>query len=70
MTSQLAVAALHNALALRGAVGTVVHSDRGSQGGFNRSSQHLDGGGAEVGDCGLEQDDEGCAGWTTPAVAC
>jgi putative transposase len=31
MTSQLAVAALHNALALRGAVGTIVHSDRGSQ---------------------------------------
>jgi putative transposase len=31
MTSALAVAALHNALALRGAVGTVVHSDRGSQ---------------------------------------
>jgi putative transposase len=31
MTSSLAVAALHNALALRGAVGTIVHSDRGSQ---------------------------------------
>jgi putative transposase len=31
MTSALAVAALRNALALRGAVGTVVHSDRGSQ---------------------------------------
>jgi putative transposase len=31
MTSQLAVAALHNALALRGAVDTIVHSDRGSQ---------------------------------------
>jgi transposase InsO family protein len=31
MTSQLAVAALHNALALRGAIGTIVHSDRGSQ---------------------------------------
>jgi transposase InsO family protein len=31
MTSALAVAALQMALALRGAVGTVVHSDRGSQ---------------------------------------
>ena len=31
MTSQLAVNALRNAVALRGAVGTVVHSDRGSQ---------------------------------------
>jgi transposase InsO family protein len=31
MTSQLAVAAFRNALALRGAVGTIVHSDRGSQ---------------------------------------
>ena len=46
------------------------HSDAGSQGGFNRSSQHLDGGGVEVGYCRLEQDDEGCAGWTAPAVAC
>ena len=31
MTSDLAVAALRNALALRGPVDTVVHSDRGSQ---------------------------------------
>jgi transposase InsO family protein len=31
MTADLAVNALNNALALRGAVGTVVHSDRGSQ---------------------------------------
>jgi putative transposase len=31
MTAELAVNALHNALALRGIVGTVVHSDRGSQ---------------------------------------
>jgi putative transposase len=31
MTAQLAVNALHNALALRGPVGTIVHSDRGSQ---------------------------------------
>jgi putative transposase len=31
MTAELAVNALRNALALRGVVGTVVHSDRGSQ---------------------------------------
>lgn len=42
MTSQLAVDALANAVALRRPAGTVVHSDRGSQGGFNRSSQHLE----------------------------
>jgi putative transposase len=45
MTSDLAVDALNNALALRGAVGAIVHSDRGSQGGFKRSSQHLERGG-------------------------
>jgi len=42
MTSQLAVDALRNAVALRRPADTVVHSDRGSQGGFNWSSQHLD----------------------------
>jgi putative transposase len=42
MTASLAVAALRNAIALRGPAGTIVHSDRGSQGGFNWSSQHLD----------------------------
>ncbi len=31
MTAALAVSALANAIALRGSVGTVVHSDRGSQ---------------------------------------
>jgi putative transposase len=41
MTSQLAVNALGNAVALRGPVAAIVHSDRGSQGGLNRSSQHL-----------------------------
>jgi transposase InsO family protein len=41
MTSKLAVNALRNALALRGGGDTIVHSDRGSQGGFIWSSQHL-----------------------------
>ena len=47
MTAELAVNALRNALALRGVVETVVHSDRGSQGGLNRSSQHLEDGGCD-----------------------
>ncbi len=45
MTRHLAVAALNDAVARRGrdAVrGCIVHSDRGSQGGFNWLSQHLD----------------------------
>ena len=47
MTSQLAVTALNSAVARRQAdgvdvAGCIVHSDRGSQGEFNRSSQHLD----------------------------
>src|SRR6185437_825341 len=47
MTAGLAVSALRNAIALRSPAGTVVvHSDRGSQGGFNRSSQHLGHGGS------------------------
>lgn len=41
MKSSLAVAALDHAVALRSPVATIVHSDRGSQGGFNWSSQHL-----------------------------
>jgi putative transposase len=41
MKSRLATQALANAVARRGAVaGCVLHSDRGSQGGFNWSSQH------------------------------
>jgi len=42
MTSELAVTALQNAIALRSPAGTIVHSDRGGQGGFKWSSQHLD----------------------------
>jgi len=47
MKSSLAVAALANAVTTRAPVATIVHSDRGSQGGFNWSSQHLDDGGVD-----------------------
>jgi putative transposase len=41
MKAALAVSALNNAVSLRGRpAGTVFHSDRGCQGGFNRWSQH------------------------------
>ncbi|HVY08822.1 MAG TPA: IS3 family transposase [Mycobacteriales bacterium] len=70
MKSSLAASAIRNAIALRSPQGAILHSDRGSQGGFNQSSQHLDGGGVDVGDRGLEQDGEGCAGCSAPAVAC
>jgi hypothetical protein len=53
MKAALAVTALRNAVALRSpAPGLVVHSDRGSQGEFNRSSQHLDHGGVRWDDPG------------------
>ena len=42
MTAQLAVTAMRTAVARRQPTGVVVvHSDRGAQGGLNRSSQHL-----------------------------
>ena len=48
MTAGLAVAALRSAIARRQPHGTVVvHSDRGSQGGLNRPSQHLVDGGVD-----------------------
>ena len=48
MKARLAVNALDNAITRRrDAAGCIVHSDRGSQGGFNRSSQHLDHGGVQ-----------------------
>ncbi|WP_331751209.1 DDE-type integrase/transposase/recombinase (plasmid) [Streptomyces globisporus] len=71
MKSRLAVTALENAVARRGHVaGCVLHSDRGSQGGFNRSSQHLDFGGVQDRYGGLEQEDRRCARGTSAAVAC
>ncbi|WP_331751276.1 IS3 family transposase (plasmid) [Streptomyces globisporus] len=50
--------------------GLVHHSDAGSQGGFNRSSQHLDFGGVQDRYGGLEQEDRRCARGTSAAVAC
>jgi transposase InsO family protein len=42
MTRTLVMQALFGAVALkRPPPGLILHSDRGSQGGFNRSSQHL-----------------------------
>jgi transposase InsO family protein len=72
MTRHLAVRALRAAIARRQPHGTViVHSDRGSQGGFNWSSQHLDLGKVlSDGDGGLEQEDQRCARCGAPAVAC
>ena len=40
MTSDLVLAALNMALEQRKPKGVIHHSDQGSQGGFNRSSQH------------------------------
>ena len=45
------------------------HSDAGSQGGFNRSSQHLDFGGVRRGHGGLEFEDQRCSGGAASAVA-
>ncbi len=66
MKASLAVAALRNATALRGCTGTVVHSDRGSQGGFKWSSQHLERGGVDGKTYGL---DEGLDGTVADEVA-
>ncbi len=57
MTSELAVAALRNAIALRGPAGTIVHSDRGSQFRSRRfvellSAKGLRGSMGRVGACG------------------
>jgi transposase InsO family protein len=41
MTADLVLATLNMALEQRKAKGVIHHSDQGSQGGFNRSSQHL-----------------------------
>ena len=45
MTAELVLTALNMALQQRRPDGVIHHSDQGSQGGFNRSSQHLNQGG-------------------------
>lgn len=49
--------------------GLTHHSDHGSQGGFNWSSQHHDLGGVGCGYSGLEQEDQRCASGCSSAVA-
>jgi hypothetical protein len=75
MKSRLAVQALENAVARRGdsnqVAGCILHTDRGSQGGFNQWSQHpLIPEVFDDGDGGLEQEDQRCAEGCTSAVAC
>lgn len=70
ITSHLAVDALRMAVARRGGLhvtaGCVVHRDRGSQGGFNWSSQHLERGGVDGQASGM---DEGVHGAGADEVA-
>jgi hypothetical protein len=66
MNASLAVRALRNAIRLRDPKNTVVHSDRGSQGEFNWSSQHLNHGGVNGQASGV---DEGVDGAVTDEVA-
>jgi hypothetical protein len=46
--------------------GAVIHSDHGSQGGFNWSSQHLDSGGVGWGRCGSGSGRFSCIGGRCP----
>jgi len=55
MKASLAVAALRHAVAVRSPVATIVHSDRGSRGGFNWSLQHLDDGGVDGQASGVDE---------------
>jgi putative transposase len=49
--------------------GCIMHSDRGSEGGFNWSSQQFDLGGMRRGHGGLEFEDQRCSGGAASAVA-
>lgn len=49
LRAQLVVDAMNMALTQRRPMNVIHHSDQGSQGGLNRSSQHLVGGGCDVG---------------------
>jgi transposase InsO family protein len=71
MRTELVIDALRAAERTRGSLaGAIFHTDHGAQGGFNWSSQHLDHGGARLGDCGLEQKDQRCSRRRASAVAC
>jgi len=64
MKARLAVAAVNNAVARRAATGAdvagcIVHADRGSQGGFNWSLQHLDRGGVHGQTSGMDDGVDG-----------
>ncbi|MEU4955764.1 hypothetical protein, partial [Streptomyces lavendulae] len=62
MRAELVIDALAAAERTRGSLaGAVMHTDHGSQGGFNRSSQHLDFGGVQDRYGGLEPEDRRCA---------
>ncbi|MGW2818937.1 IS3 family transposase [Streptomyces sp. NPDC001415] len=69
--AELVVASLQMAAATRGGDvrGVIFHSDRGSEGGFNWSSQHFDLGGVRCGHVGLEFEDQRCSGGSASAVA-
>ncbi|MDV9195664.1 IS3 family transposase [Streptomyces sp. Wh19] len=72
MRTDLPLDALEMALWRRGikkGSGLIHHSDRGSQGGFNWSSQHPDLGGVRRGYGGLEFEDQRCPGGAASAVA-
>ncbi|WP_331751409.1 IS3 family transposase (plasmid) [Streptomyces globisporus] len=71
MRADLVTDALAAAVRTRGSLaGSIMHTDHGAQGGFNRSSQHLDFGGVQDRYGGLEQEDRRCARGTSAAVAC
>ncbi|WP_107471356.1 DDE-type integrase/transposase/recombinase [Streptomyces monashensis] len=69
--AELVVASLNMAAATRGGHvrGVIMHTDRGSEGGFNWSSQHPDLGGVRRGHGGLEFEDQRCSGGAASAVA-
>ena len=71
MRTELVEDALKAAAATRGSLaGAIFHSDHGSVGGFNRSSQHPDHGGVHDGDGGVEQEDQRRSRGRASAVAC
>jgi transposase InsO family protein len=70
MRTELVVDALGAAERTRGSLaGAVMHTDHGSQGEFNWSSQHFDLGGVRRGHGGLEFEDQRCSGGSASAVA-